>query len=324
MDRRRFLLTSLAGAIGAPLPGAAQQVRRPNRIGFLFAGSQRTGLELVRQRLRSLGYVEGRDISIEVRVAEDKLDRLASLAAELVAARMDIIVATVTPAAQAAKQATSRIPIVFTAVSDPVASGLVKDLAHPGGNLTGLTTSAPDIAGKRLQLLKEMVPTIARVAVLWNAANPIILRQVRETEAAAPTLGVTLHVVGVRALQDFEDAFRDMAAARVGAVVVLADFLTFGHKGQLGDLAAKHRLPMISELEDFAKAGAIMAYGPSIPDLAARTGDYIDKILKGAKPADLPVERPTTFQFVLNMKTAKTLGISVPASLALRADRIIE
>ena len=324
MDRRMFLGTLAGSLLAPPLPADAQQAGKMWRIGILFADSRRTGLDLLQERLRNLGYVEGRDIGLEVRSADDKPERLPGLAAELVVSKVDIIVATVTPAAQAAKRATTVIPIVFAVVSDPVASGLVVDLAHPGGNATGLTTSAPDIAGKRLQLLKELIPSISRIAVLWNAANPIIGRQVRETELAAHALGVKLNVVGVRAAADFEHAFRDMHLARTDAVVILSDFLTFSHRGHIGELAAKYRLVTISEFDDFATAGGLMAYGPSIRELAGRTAHYVDKIIKGAKPADLPVEQPTKFELVINLKTAKALGLTIPQSLLLRADHVIE
>jgi putative ABC transport system substrate-binding protein len=311
----------------APLAADAQPAGKVWRIGVLLPGPLvplPPGAVALQLRLLELGYVEGQNIAFEYRSAENKLERLPDLAAELVRLKVDIIYATVTPAAQAAKNATKTIPIVFSASSDPVGFGLVASLARPGGNVTGMSNAGPDLSGKRLELLKEVVPGVSRVAVLWNSANAVIAHQVKETEAAAKVLGIQLQVVGVRGPDDIEGALAVSARGRVGALIVLADFLTVYHRGRIADLAAKNRLPAIYELREFVAAGGLMAYGPSLPDMGRRAAIYVDKILKGAKPADLPVEQPTKFELVINMKTAKALGLTIPQSVLLRADHVIE
>jgi len=310
--------------VGAPIAADAQQARKVYRIGILVPGPTSPQIDGFREGLRDFGYVEGQNVVIEYRSAEDRLERLSGLAAELVTLKVDIIYATVTPAAQAAKNATKTIPIVFGASSDPVDYGLVASLAHPGGNITGLSNTAPDLSGKRLELLKQVVPEISRIAVLWNSANPIIARQLRETEVAAQVLGTKLQVVDVRGPDDFEGAFRAVTMGRPSALVVLADFLTTGHRGRIAEFAAKNQLPTISEFREFAAAGCLMAYGPSLPDSGRRAASYVDRILKGAKPGNLPVEQPTKFELVINLKTARTLGLTIPTSLRLRADHVIE
>jgi putative ABC transport system substrate-binding protein len=323
------MVTRLATAVGllllaAPLAAEAQPAGKVYRIGILVPGSTSPQIQAFREGLRDLGYVEGQNLAIEYRSAEDRLERLPGLASELVTLKVDIIYATVTPAAQAAKNATKTIPIVFGASSDPVDYGLVASLARPGGNITGLSNTAPDLSGKRLELLKEVVPGISRIAVLWNSANPIIARQLRETEVAAQVLGAQLQVVDVRGPDDFARAFRAVTMGRPSALVVLADFLTTGHRGRIAEFAAKNRLPAISEFREFAAAGCLMAYGPSVPDLGRRAAVFVDKILKGAKPADLPVEQPTKFEFVINLKTTKALGLTIPPSVLVRADEVIQ
>jgi len=308
----------------APLAVGAQSAGKVYRIGILVPGSTSPQIQAFREALRDLGYVEGQNLAIEYRSAEDRLERLPGLAAELVALKVDIIYANVTPAAQAAKNATKTIPIVFGASSDPVDYGLVASLARPGGNITGLSNTGADLSGKRLELLKEGVPGISRIAVLWNSANPIMARQLRETEVAAQVLGAQLQVVDVRGPDDFARAFRAVTMGRPGALVVLADFLTVNHRGRIAEFAAKNRLPAISEFREFAAAGCLMAYGPSAPDLGRRAAVFVDKILKGAKPADLPVEQPTKFELIINMKTAKALGLTIPQTLLLRADEVIQ
>lgn len=322
-------VTQLAAIVALALFAATLVVEaqpKVHRVGVLTPGpaSRSPGFDAFVQGLRDLGYVEGRNIIIEYRSADDKLERLPALAAELVRINVDVIVAVPTPAVQAAKNATTTIPIVFSGVSDPVNFGLVASLARPGGNLTGQTNTAPDVSGKRLQLLKEIVPRASRVAVLWNAANPIIARQVRETEVAAHALGTELSLAEIRGADDLESAFRTITAGRVDGLVVLADFLTMEHQGRITTLAAKHRLPTISEFREFAASGGLMAYGPSIPAAARRTAAYVDKILKGAKPGELPVEQPTKFDLVINLKTARMLGVTIPQSILLRADQVLE
>jgi putative ABC transport system substrate-binding protein len=323
VDRRAFLAGAVA-LLAAPLAAESQPAGKVYRIGILVPGSTSPQIHAFREGLRDLGYVEGQNLAIEYRSAEDRLERLAGLAAELVTLKVDIIYANVTPAAQAAKNATQAIPIVFGASSDPVDYGLVASLARPGGNITGLSNTGADLSGKRLELLKEGVPGISRIAVLWNSANPIMARQLRETEVAAQVLGAQLQVVDVRGPDDFARAFRAVAMGRPGALVVLADFLTMNHRGRIAEFATKNRLPAISEFREFAAAGCLMAYGPSAPDLGRRAAVLVDKILKGAQPGDLPIEQPTKFELVINLKTAKALGLTIPPSLLLRADQIIE
>jgi putative ABC transport system substrate-binding protein len=310
--------------IGTSLGAGAQQAGRGYRIGILVPGPTSPQIQGFWEGLRELGYVEGQNVTVEYRSAHDRLDRLPSLAEQLVTLKVDIIYATVTPAADAAKKATQTIPIVFGASDDPVAHGLVASLARPGGNVTGLSLAAPDVSGKRLELLKEVLPGVSRVAILWNAANPIIARQLTETQAAAEVLSTKLHIVAVRGPDDFESAFRAIMKDRPGALVVLADFLTVGHRGRIAEFAAQNRLPTMCEFREFVAAGCLVAYGPSLPDSGRRVAHYVDRILKGAKPGNLPVEQPTKFELVINMKTAKALGLTIPPSLLLRADHVIE
>jgi putative tryptophan/tyrosine transport system substrate-binding protein len=323
MNRRAFV-TGLAAVLAAPLAVEAQQLRRVYRVGVLFPTpiSRIPAAGVFTQGLRDLGYIEGQNLVLEYRTIEaDRLDLLPALAAELVAINVDIIFA-VAGAAHAAKNATQIIPIVFAGVGDPIGTGLVASLAHPGGNVTGLTNTAPDLSGKRLQLLKELVPSVSRVGLLWNSANPIVRQQLPETEAAARVLKTQLQMVAVRSLDEFESALSVMAEQRVGALVVIADVLTIAHRERIASLG--NRLPAISEFRDFAVSGGLAAYGPDAIDTARRAAGYVDKILKGAKPADLPVEQPTKFELVINMKTAKALGLTIAPSLLLRADQVIE
>ena len=313
--------------LGLPLGAEAQPAARVYRVGILMTSSttRTTALDAFLEELRHLGYVEGRNLVLVYRSTDpDKLERLPGLAADLVSSKVDIIFAMATGPAQAAQSATRTIPIVFVNASDPVNARLVASLGRPGGNLTGLTNTGPDISAKRLQLLKEMLPEISHVAVLWNASNPNVARQVPETEAAARALKVQLHVVAIRGPSDFETAFSAITSARAGGLVVIQDVLTGAHSERIAALAAKNRLPMISEFRNFADAGALLTYGPSGADAGRRAAQYVDKILRGAKPADLAVEQPTRFDLVINRKTAKTLGLTVPAALLLRANDVIE
>jgi len=329
--RRREFISLLGGAAAAwPLGASAQQAAKIFRIGYL-AGDLATSPHLpeaFRRGLRDLGYVEGRNVVIEYRDAEGKLERLPTLAAELVALKVDVIVAVATLHALAAKQATRTLPIVFCSAPDPVTSGLVTSLARPGGNVTGLSTQAPELVGKCLELLKQAVPGVSRVAVLWQPGGSGSERMekdnLKEADVAARTLGVRLQFVEARGPADFDRALSDMTRARAGALIVLGSTMFLIEQRRLVDLAAKNRLPAVYPLREFVDAGGLMAYGPNIADLFRRAAAYVDKILKGAKPADLPVQQPTKFELVINLKTAKALGLRIPPVLLARADEVIE
>jgi len=311
----------------APLAAQGQQAGRVPRIGYLGTRTPSDfGLDAFRQGLRELGWVEGQNIVIDYRFAEGRLDRLPDLAAELVRLKVDIIVAHSTPGAAAAKNATETIPIVMTVVGDPVGLGLIASLARPGGNATGLSFSVVglEIIGKQLELLKETVSKIRRMAILSNAANPIQPLAIRDVNVAARSLGVQLQLLEVRGPNEFDSAFAAMAKERVGALLVVADSMFVFHRTRLADLAARSRLPAAYGWREHVEAGGLMSYGPSLRDLFRRAATYVDKILKGAKPADLPVEQPTKFELVINLKTAKALGLTIPQSVLGRADQVIE
>jgi putative ABC transport system substrate-binding protein len=324
MDRRRFLLTSLAGVLAAPFAAEAQQAGQVARIGSLGTGGDAGARqrEAFRQGLRDLGYVEGRNVVFEHRGDEGNLERLPAYMTELVALKVDVIVTGGTLATLAAKQATTTLPIAFTSVGDPVASGFVTSLGRPGGNATGLSTLAPELVGKCLELLKQAVPRISRISVLRDERTGKIL--LKEAEVAARALGVQLQVVEARQPAEFDRAFSDMTRARAGALAVLPTPMFFSERRRLVDLAAKNRLPAVFPYREFVEAGGLMAYGPDLADLSRRAATYVDKILKGAKPADLPVEQPTKFELVINLKTAKALGLTIPPSLLGRADEVIQ
>jgi putative ABC transport system substrate-binding protein len=326
MDRRRFLLTSLAGAFAAPLASQAQQAVKVSRIGFLSprSSSDVGRLAAFRQGLRELGYVEGQNIAIESRWAEGTYDRLPGLADELVRLKVDVIVTYAAPAIQAAKRATGTIPIVMAGAIDPVASGLVTSVARPGGNITGLSLIAPDLVGKQLAILKEVVPMVSRVALLGNPANTGTAPQLQNAQDAARALAMRLQLLEARGPSEIDSAFAAMIKERAGAVIVLVDGMLADHRTRIADLAAKSRLPAVYGLSDHPEAGGLMAYGPSVSDRFRRAATYVDKILKGAKPAELPVEQPTKFELVLNLTTAKALGLTIPPSLLARADQVIE
>jgi len=318
----------LALLLAAPFAAEAQATAKMSRIGFL--GPSVSGddprvenLRQFREGLRELGHVEGKNLAIEWRLAAS-YELYPALAAELVRLNVDVIVTPNTPAALAAKRATTAIPIVFTSIADPVGSGLVASLPRPGGNLTGLSNLLPDMSAKRLQLLKETFPKIARVAVLFNASNSGNVRGASEVQGAAPALRVQLQRVDVRGPEDLGRAFDDMARARADALIVLQDAFLLSHRRQIVDFAVGRRLPMIFDAREFVDVGGLISYGPSRSEQFRRVSWYIDKILKGAKPADLPVELPTKFEPFVNLKTAKTLGLTVPRSLLLRADEVIE
>ena len=305
----------------------AQQPKKVPRIGYLSALSQPADSyrsEAFRQGLRELGYVEKKNITIEYRYADGKLDLLPELAAELVRLKVDIIVTQSALDAYAARQSTIRIPIVMTASGDAVGTGLVASLARPGGNITGLTALSRELSGKRLELLKETVRGLSRVAVLWNAANPDKARDVEEAQLQARTLGLELQSLEIRDPNDFDGAFQTATRKRAGALLTLADSLTIIHQSRIVDLAAKSRLPAMHEQREFVEAGGLMAYGPSLLGLFRRIATYVDKILKGAKPADLPVEQPMQFELVINLKTAKNIGLIIPPELLVRANKVIK
>jgi putative ABC transport system substrate-binding protein len=281
-------------------------------------------LEAFRQGLRELGYVEGQNIAIESRWTEGKDDRLPGLAADLVRSKVDVIVAETGAATRAAQQATRTIPIVMSTVNDPVGSGLVASLARPGGNVTGLTIMSPDLVGKQLELLKEVVPKVSRVALLRHPDNPASAAQLREAQAAAQALGVRLQTLEARSPQEIDDAFAAMTRERAGALLIIPDTLFWSQRRQIVELAVKRRLPSMRIGESYAEAGGLMSYGPSYLDLERRAATFVDKILKGANPADLPVELPTKFELVINLKTAKAIGLTIPQPLLQRADQIID
>ena len=309
----------------AALRADAQQPAKVPRIGFLCVLSGPSPhTEAFEQGLRSLGYVEGRDVAIEYRFTDGRTDPIPDLAAEFVRLKVDVIVVASPQAIRPTKEAIKSIPIVMAQSDDPVGSGFVASLARPGGNITGLSTVSPELSGKRLDLLKEAVPKVSRVAVLWNAANPVAALQLRETEVAARALGVKLQSLGVRGAKEFDAAFTAMRRERVGALIVLPDLLFYDHQRRLLNLAAKSRLPVMYEERGFAEAGGLMAYGPNYNDLFRRSAAFVDKILKGAKPVDLPVEQPTKFELVVNLKTAKALGLTIPQSVLIRADEVIQ
>jgi ABC-type uncharacterized transport system substrate-binding protein len=326
MERRAFLGTLAGGLLAAPLAAGAQQAGKVPRIGFLFSGDSGPAREVdtFRQGLRDLGYIEGQNIAIEYRFAGGQVERLPELAAELVRLKLDVIVAPYTPPALAAKRATSTIPIVFAVVADAVGAGLIANFARPDRNITGLTSSSAELGGKRLELLKEVVPKASRVAVLYNPAdrsNVLVLKQLQES---APTLGLTLQPLEVREPREFEGAFLAMTRERAHAMFGIPGVLTFEHRKVLVDLAAKRRIPAMWGHRQFVDAGGLMSYAVNVYDQIRQTAVYVDKILKGAKPADLPVEQPTTFELVINLKTAKALGLTIPPSVLGRADQVIE
>ena len=321
-----MLILALA-ILAVPLTAEAQQPKNVPRIGFLSAASASSisaRSEAFRQGLRELGYVEGQNLVIEYRYAEGKLDRLRELAAELVRLPVDVILSAGPTVTRPAQEATSTIPIVMAFDSDPVGSGFVASLARPGGNITGLSTLSPEITGKQLELLKEIVPTLSRVAVLGNSLTAGNAQVLRETETTAQALRVQLQYIDMPGLKDIEPAFRDVSQARADAILMLSNPLVTAQRTQTADLAVKSRLPAIYVATEFVEAGGLMSYGVNIEDLFRRAATYVDKILKGAKPAALPVEQPMKFELVINLKTAKTLGLRIPAALLQRADQVIE
>ena len=321
MDRRAFIGTLAGGILAAPLAAEGQQVGKVYRIGLLRAGEPpKFWIDEFREGLRELGYVEGQNLVIELRIGP--LDQLPQLAEDLVRSRVDVIVASASSAGMAAKKATTSIPIVFTTLSHPVEIGLIKSLARPGGNITGLTVNAGTTVTKRLELLRELVPRLKQVAVLVHPAHPTDPVQRKEMEEAARALGLHLKPAAVRAPEDFEAAFKAVSGA--GALLNIDTPLFTTYRTQLVELAARNRLPAIWSNGIIVEAGGLMSYGTYIPALFRRAAIYVDKVLKGARPGDLPVEQPTRFELVINLKTAKALGLTVPPSLLQRADQVIE
>ena len=329
MPRRAFMATIAGSLLAAPLAAEGQQGGKVYRVGVLSPFSSSFGpgpsFEAFRQTLRELGYVEGPNIVLEYRWADGRYDRLPDLTAELVRLRVDVIFsAWSTPAALATKKTTSTIPIVFAGVGDAVGVGLIASLARPGGNVTGSTFITEETIGKQLELLKEVVPRIARVGVVINPVNPVYRLVLRASEAPARALGLPLEVVGVQGAEDFERAFRAAIKGHVDGLVILRDPVLITNQARLLALAATARLPAMYGMREFVDSGGLMSYGPSLVEMYRRAAYLVDKILKGSKPADLPVEQTTKFELVINLKTAKALGLTIPQSLLQRADQVIE
>jgi putative ABC transport system substrate-binding protein len=326
MTKKSFVWLLAIFSVASVSIAQAQEPPNPPRIAYLTASALSTmsaRIEAFRQGLRELGYVEGKNIVIEWRSTEDKPDRLPALATELLSLKVDVIVTGGPSATRAAKGATSTIPIVMSTDPDPVANGFVASLARPGGNITGLATLAPELSGKRLELLKETVPKLSRVAVFGTSTTPGNAQNIKETELAARAFGLQLQSLDVRAPKDMETAFRAAGKARADSIIVLSGPMVNSHRSQIVDLAVKSRLPAIYPWPEYVEDGGLMSYGPSLTDLNRRAATYVDKILKGRKPADLPVEQPIKFEFIVNLKAAKQIGLTIPPNVLVRADRVI-
>jgi putative ABC transport system substrate-binding protein len=325
--RRRNFIKVVAGAVTAlPLAAAAQPPAKQPTIGFLGSGTQDSQGQWVAaflQRLRELGWIEGRNITIEYRWAEGSSDRAAQLAADLIRLKVDVIVTYANPIILAVKQATAATPIVFAAAADPLGTGLVASLARPGGNLTGLSAEATDLGGKRLELLSNLVPGLRRLAIMANVGNSASVLEMGEVQSAARTLGLEVKTLAIRRAEDIAPGFEKLKG-QADALYVCIDTILFANRVRINTTALALRLPTMVSTRETVKAGALMTYGPDFPELFRRAGDYVDKILHGAKPADLPVEQPTKFDLIINLTTAKALGLTVPESLLLRADEVIE
>jgi putative ABC transport system substrate-binding protein len=325
--KRREFMAMLGGAAAWPLAVRAQQAGKLSTIGFLGPNTRSAASEWVAalvQRLRELGWIEGRTITIEYRWAEGRAERFALIAAEFVRRKVDVIVTSGTQAVIATKQATSIIPIVFATAGDPVGSGLVASLAHPGGNVTGLATLAADLAGKRLELLREVVPGLRRLAIMGNVGNPFTVLELGEVQAAADTLGLEVDTLEIRRAEDIAPAFEALKGRRADALYVCTDALANTNRIRINILALGARLPTMHGSRDFVEAGGLISYGPNFPDLFRHAADYVDKILHGAKPSDIPVEQPTKFDLVVSLITATALGLTLPPTLLARADEVIE
>jgi len=323
MNRRTFLGTLTGGLLSAPLAAEAQQAGKVPRVGILSAGP--LAPRLYRWEARDLGYTEGQNIALVFRAPEREGLPLDDVAAELVRAKVDVIVVQSVLAAQAAKRASGSIPIVMAGVSDPLRAGLIGSLARPGGNVTGVSMMSTELSGKRLQLLREIAPSVSRVGILWNPTNPVSVVAFRDSEVAAKTLGVRLLSLDVRQPQEMEPALRAAIEGQVGALLLVDDRIFVGLRAEIADFALKHRLPTIyGSTAAFAEAGGLAVYGPNDLEYYRHAATYVDKILRGAKPANLPVEQPSKFELVINLKTAKALGLTIPPSLLQRADQVIE
>ena len=325
LKRRRFLRHVAGGLLAVPAIARAQPARAPYRIGFLEtvpAGQNAANLDAFRKGMRELGYIEGRNLTIDYRSADGDAERFPGLASELARSGMDVIVTRGTPAANAAKSATATIPVVMATMGDPRA--IVTSFAHPGANVTGVTTFSTELTAKRIELLKTLVPKMSRIAFLQNMGNPAAAPEWDETLAAARSLGLTAELLDVRSDADLRPAVERAAGRRVDALIVGADALTQMHEQSIVDLAMRNRLPAAFPSREFVLAGGLISYAVSYPDLYYRLAGLVDKILKGAKPADLPVEQPTRFELAINLKAARTLGLSVPQSLLIRANEVIQ
>jgi len=327
VKRRTFISGIALGLLGSPIAVGAQPAGKVSRVGFLGNSTAALEANLVgpfREGLHDLGDVEGRNILIEYRWAEGKYERLPALVAELAALKVDVIVTAGTPAALAVEKTAPSIPLVMVAVGDPVGVGLVVDLGRPGGNATGLSSIAPELEGKRLELLREVVPKLSHIAVLWNPDNPFHTGSLKETRAAARVLGIKAQFLGVRVSEDLPAAFASIVKERPGALLVLADRVFLHNRARIVDFEAKQRLPGVYAYRELVEAGGLMSFGPNYADMHRRAASYVDKILKGSKPADLPVEQPTRFELMINLKTAKALGLKIPPSLLARADAVVQ
>jgi putative ABC transport system substrate-binding protein len=325
--RRREFIGLLGGAAAAwPLAARAQQPSgKIRRLGVLFPGLPESYFgKAMRDRLRALGYIEGRDTILETRWAGGKNERLTELAAELAALQLDAIIAFSTPAAIAARKATTTTPVVFLYVADPVGAGVVPSLARPAGNVTGISLLATELTPKRLEILLEIAPNTSRVAMLWNDTNPGMVLRARETQNVAPKLGVIIESIGVHDLINFDSAFTSIENSRIDALLTLVDPFTSQHRNRIVEFAARRRLPAIYEAREFVESGGLISYGPNLVAIEQRAAEYVDKIFKGAKAADLPVEQPTKFEMMINLKTARALGLTVPPQVLARADEVIE
>jgi ABC-type uncharacterized transport system substrate-binding protein len=322
VKRREFI--ALVGAVSWPLLARGQQPDKIFKIGFIATGGMPLYMNSFHDALRASGWIEGKNVVYENRYAENRLDRLPELIGELLRLKADVIVAGGTPAPLAAKQATTTVPIIMTGAADPLGSGLVTSLARPGGNVTGLSLMSADLVGKRLELLKEVLPELLRVAVLWNADHPFSAFVVTETERAAEKMRIAVQSLEVRSRADIDNALTAAIRQNASALIAVEDPLTTDYRRQIADFAVQNRLPTVYGLRMFVDAGGLLSYGADLADLYRRAAGYVDKVLRGAKPSDLPVEQPTKFELVINLKTAKALGLSVPQTLLVTADELIK
>jgi putative ABC transport system substrate-binding protein len=325
LDRRAFFGTLAGSLLAAPLAAKGQRAEKTPRVGVISERSPSDPFAAAfRQGLRDLGYVEGRNVVVEMRYAQGALERVPKLAAELVRQQVDVLVVGGTVSAQSAKTATAAVPIVFALAGDPVGSGLVASFSHPGSNVTGISNLSPGLLPKQLELLRAAAPKVSRVTILYNPVNPATQPALDETNEAARAMGVEVQILELRRADELASAFATLTRWHAGGLLAVSDPVVGNHLAQLSKQAARHRLPAMYSRREFVEAGGLMAYGPSYEDNYRRAATYVDKILKGAKPADLPVEQPTKFELVINLKTAKTLGLTIPPSLLQRADQVIE